>query len=609
MIFRSFAWQAIFIVAAVFAVYGGQTEFHATGYRMMTHDDSLWFDQHGTSSYRVELNDLGAARINEYLRAHGKPARAFHVVKTGEEMVPLAPSLAKKEKVNAVSAVQDIESVLPDHVDNSTMQGFPPIGNQGNLGCCSAFSMTYYVLTHMVNFTYNRLGSDPANQCSPKWTYDLIVNGTDQSTDFTHVFRIVTKNGCASWKQFPYDQTCASWCTIDTVWRSALKYRIGQIGTCGLLQSSDQMTSLKQVLANGYVVGFSTSITDWKLIKIKQSSSSSVNNSYVGKDIVAWTTGGCDHAMTIVGYDDRIWADINGNGVVDSGELGALRIANQWGTSYEDHGYMWIAYDALTKQSKVPGYVNSSKGDLIVETKWITVKPNYSPRLIAQCSLNHAKRDQITVTLGYSPTSRTTPVATWKSEAVFAKGGDLAFNGATTAMDGSFAFDYTDLIDSNKLATATTWRWYIMLSDLSNDGSPLTVKDFRVIDPAKNNIYLPSTTFPQTADGSTVTLYADAAFDTIATLASVNSPSAVTAFRIACSGPRLLLCGIPVTPSIMVSVFDCNGRMVYRTQCETHDRAAEVGLPRTLAAGPYVCSVARPSGPAFASAMVIVGRR
>ena len=141
------------------------------------------------------------------------------------------------------------------------------------------------------------------------------------------------------------------------------------------------MTSLKQVLANGYVVGFSTSITDWKLIKIKQSSSSSVNNSYVGKDIVAWTTGGCDHAMTIVGYDDRIWADINGNGVVDSGELGALRIANQWGTSYEDHGYMWIAYDALTKQSKVPGYVNSSKGDLIVETKWITVKPNYSRSL------------------------------------------------------------------------------------------------------------------------------------------------------------------------------------------------------------------------------------
>ncbi len=40
------------------------------------------------------------------------------------------------------------------------------------------------------------------------------------------------------------------------------------------------------------------------------------------------------HAMTIVGYNDAVWTDINSNGVIDAGEKGAFRIANSWGTGW-----------------------------------------------------------------------------------------------------------------------------------------------------------------------------------------------------------------------------------------------------------------------------------
>ena len=51
--------------------------------------------------------------------------------------------------------------------------------------------------------------------------------------------------------------------------------------------------------------------------------------------------------MTIVGYNDAIWTDVNGNAVVDPGEKGAFKIANSWGSTWQDNGFIWLAYDAL----------------------------------------------------------------------------------------------------------------------------------------------------------------------------------------------------------------------------------------------------------------------
>ena len=46
--------------------------------------------------------------------------------------------------------------------------------------------------------------------------------------------------------------------------------------------------------------------------------------------------------MTIVGYDDDAWLDVNGNGQRDIGEVGAFKIANSWGSSWGHGGYIWL---------------------------------------------------------------------------------------------------------------------------------------------------------------------------------------------------------------------------------------------------------------------------
>ena len=44
------------------------------------------------------------------------------------------------------------------------------------------------------------------------------------------------------------------------------------------------------------------------------------------------------HAVTIVGYDDNKYCDVNGNGIIEECEKGAFNVANSWGTTYDAYG-------------------------------------------------------------------------------------------------------------------------------------------------------------------------------------------------------------------------------------------------------------------------------
>ena len=117
--------------------------------------------------------------------------------------------------------------------------------------------------------------------------------------------------------------------------------------------------AVKSAIYNGEILTVGNYVNGWKTKKIKSCTENNgtvnltgctVDNSFVGEEVAyAQVDEGSGHAMTIVGYNDEIWTDINGNSVVDYGEMGAFKLVNSWGTQYANDGFIWLAYDSLNK--------------------------------------------------------------------------------------------------------------------------------------------------------------------------------------------------------------------------------------------------------------------
>jgi len=198
--------------------------------------------------------------------------------------------------------------------------------------------------------------------------------------------------------------------------------------------------------------------------------------------------------MTIVGYNDNIWTDINNNRKVDDGEKGALKIANSWGANWMNDGFIWLSYDALRKISTVTGGPGGPDGTgrfgAIVTGMVFDITMKYdlnqqiTPKMVAEFKVNHLKRNQLRISLGISDNTKEVPDITWFPGAIDLDGGPYDFNGETNGCDGTFVFDFTDIL----LPDSTERKYYLGIYDSILDGNPATLSSFRILD--KDNVQL-----------------------------------------------------------------------------------------------------------------------
>jgi hypothetical protein len=274
------------------------------------------------------------------------------------------------------------------------------------------------------------------------------------------------------------------------------------------------ISNLKAQLSNGHVVVIATYVNSWAQKLVGNDCSISQDDAFAGQKIAGYlkNTNLGGHGMTIVGYNDNLWCDLNANGIVDNGEKGAFKIANSWGTSDWNSGYRWVSYDALRSSSAVsssgtwPASDRSSSGIFWSGNYFtLTARGDYTPSLLAEVTLNHAKRGQMSVSLGTSGTLTTTPTSTWTSGAVNYSGGNLAFNGTATAVDGTFVFDFSDLDPAFSMK-----RWFVGISD-NSAGSTATIKSFKLYRSGAggDTLFAASSNVPQSADASKVYSWMD----------------------------------------------------------------------------------------------------
>ncbi len=370
-------------------------------------------------SYRDKMPGASAPPNGKLVRAPGLGIQASRYVE------PRADVSRDDEVVN-----------FPRAVDNSELPCFPPIFYQGELNSRTSVAVTYYQLTHMTGLARGWDQKRPgATRFSPLWTFNLINGGNNLGAFQSKAYTALLAHGAATLKEVPYRSSLnpatnyRRWPDDPELWQRALEYRIERFG---VIQDNNVVSLLRRIkllLVNGHVLTTATAIDGWNKETIVDNPYSRLDNPYVGEFIattVAKVPG--NHCITIVGYNDDIWVDLNGNGQVDPGEKGALKIANSWGTADWNRGFRWLHYSALYAPRDEDDAAVRAPALYANQVFWMTAARDYNPELVMQVDLPPMYRNEYSLSAGVG----NRPEATDATAPNFA----YDFNGGRYGIDG-----------------------------------------------------------------------------------------------------------------------------------------------------------------------------
>ena len=435
--------------------------------------------------------------------------------------VPVISSVTDyyKAAVNS-SRLRSVSSALPAKVDNSQSRFFPEIGDQGQIGSCTSWAQTYYQFTYMMNRSMNRT-TTPDNCFSPKWAYNLVNGGADQGSSTGWVNEVLKNQGAATMRQVPYDNDYLSWSPESEIWSDTSNYRLKDYQYLSIGSENDDtpvtnpededLDVIKTALSNGEVLTFSTYMDGWMYGTISRRPEVSENAGYAGENIaigLSSTDGG--HRMTIVGYNDDLWVDINGDNIVQEQEKGAFKVANSWGDYYMmNDGFIWVSYDALNKVSAVLDSDISERINYPIFSyiTRIDVEPyDSASNIVLKYTLNSNNRGTTRVDITAEKDGTLYSASVTPYEETFSIADKYSYDGTTKENDGFMCCDLDRVVENLDSENFRDYNWTVAFSDHKKDDSVFTVKEAMIVDENTGETYLPDGGTPFTLNGARKTL-------------------------------------------------------------------------------------------------------
>lgn len=421
----------------------------------------------------------------------------------GEGLIPETEeeleAFAKEFDQSSVSIPKSARSAIPSSVDLSTSPCFPPIGDQGGIGSCTSWASTYYQYSYEVNRLNNVTSAADRVVYSPKWTYNNINHGEDKGSYYTDAYKLLKNQGALTQAQFPYPTSTSNYninelptyANAVSDMRNALSTRlvsystnsISGSGTAITSNTDSDLTAIKFILSSKKVLTFQT----WNDFNYKYGTGSWSNTKLVYR---CYDSNGSCHAMTLVGYDDNVTCDINGNGKIEEGEKGAFKVINSWGltnTGANNKGVLWIMYDALNgvsannlnessfSYSRKPAMGTGSNNVFNV----ITVG-HKNVAFAAEVSFSTDYRNQVKIELGRGTSKDDFTTQTAYDSFAGNKSLSVPYN-------GTMVFDFGDLVKSIS-DIHENYYWKISLCDNTSDRNKVTYKGMRITDNKGNPV-------------------------------------------------------------------------------------------------------------------------
>ena len=324
------------------------------------------------------------------------------------------PSLIRFGQANNRRKARALASAegLPDHVNNATTKYFPPVFNQDG-GSCGSASRICYMFTHELNSWRDIDSSTPENNYPSHFVW-LLTYGNSGKDEFVMNVGVPTsatyggRTYSRTYGNYNWDSEEFGWMQGYDKWFSGFANRMTKPTSVPYdLGTEEGRLAAKSWLYNhggddsfhaGGLIGLGVaSGGKWeKIPKTEQNDAIGVTNKYYVK---AWGTQ-VDHALTMVGYDDRIEFDLDGNGVYgeeNKDERGAWIIVNSWGSGWCNGGFIYCPYahggPAFNAEGRLTGFWT---GELYHTRK------NYRPLRTIRLKMDYSRRSEILLQAGIS---------------------------------------------------------------------------------------------------------------------------------------------------------------------------------------------------------------
>lgn len=411
---------------------------------------------------------------------------------------------------------KDAKLLLPEHVDNSTKIYFPDITYQpiGNCGQCSGVKYSY---SYELNRILNKSSRNPMTVFSEFFNVYATAQGNPEHTLKT--WENMKSIGCVMDLDLGYDQVfCNGHELINYLsgynwFYKAMQNQVDDYAAISL-DTEEGILTMKHWLHN-HLSGDSVGGVGIIYIGIPNTNDEITSGYDSGKIIIPKFTTYPNHSMTIVGYDDRIEYDYNGDGMITNDldingdgvvnvrdwEKGAVIIANSYGSDWANNGFVYVPYRILAFQTPQNGIWNSSM--YVVKPKLPT-----KPKTTFRFSVAHRNKQLIQLFAGVSSNcNSTTPDHTL--EIPFFKFIEPCPDTLVVGAPIEFGFDVTPLLNYIQPGQKARFFFQILEVDPLNRYNGY-IQNFSVIDYTHGNNETKSNVNPvNIVNNGLTTLYVD----------------------------------------------------------------------------------------------------
>ena len=401
------------------------------------------------------------------------------------------PDDFSRSDLTFIKPVSRINKSLPSRVDNSLNKYFRPVFNQVG-GSCSQASGVGYTFTYEINRLRDLDSGVMDNQYPTHFTYNFLNEGSGEvGSWWGDGWDIIKSVGVMNVNEYGGHFAAGGnsrWISGIEEWSSAHFNRVASYNAIDV-STEDGLNTLKNWLHNhledstyGGLAVFAAGATSYHITTLPEGTHEA------GKKVITRWGPDVNHAMTYVGYDDSVRYDYNGDGkftndidlngdrIIDvrDWEIGAVIVANSWGDTFGNGGFVYQMYKLLADGHQNGGIFYSFVD--VVHPAAVS-----EPRWSLEVKMMHDQRNKLRLNTGvstdlYSDAAEVSggyPYMSYQGGAFYPQGGNSSEDKYI-----EFSMDVTERVQS--IDDSLPFKFFFMIDESdaagSSDGKIISVE-------------------------------------------------------------------------------------------------------------------------------------